>query len=264
MKAFLMLLGLSVLSACSSATPLKPIARVEPQVRAEVPFEVAVVQERNDGVDLEVHANLLSRFSWDPARVAIRVTGLSQGEKTQQFGSALQDLLATEVSQLEAGKQYLFSLVIPGTGLSDYQLEVLWGSDAEDVLGKGNHSGSQVPGISLSQIDVVRRMNCDEGPACLVYHELRGILENTTRNTANSVVVGVGYLERQAEELDLSNEIPENETPVTLPGEPLLPGEKRPVRVQLESALTEEQDKLYVPTMRILAIEPQGTGKRSG
>lgn len=257
MKQYLVPGLLLLLNACSTAPIPAPVASVQQHSTArKVPFKVDIVQEVNDGVELEIQGKLHTHFNWDPDSVVVRVTGLQNGVPGFRYAAPLSQLLTDSVDTLKAGENYRFSLVLAGSQISDYQLEILWGAEAEGVPSASRETQAKTSGLILSEIEVLRRMDCSAGPDCKVHHELLGLLENKGSKTAKSVVVGVGYIERPAADLDLSNEIPENETPVVLPGAPLPPGERKTVRVQLEASLSEAQDEKYLPVMRVLEVEP--------
>ena len=84
-------------------------------------------------------------------------------------------------------KQYLFSLAVPAKNSSDYQLELLWGSEASTYLRKLGEPNQQ----SLLEVRNVQIQPC-MAPDCLPL-SISAELVNGGAERITSVKLGVGF-----------------------------------------------------------------------
>ena len=98
----------------------------------ELALEAQVREEVYDGEQLGVTVQLKTHAEIDASVVAVRLRLLRGGEMVSDNLIPLPTILATQV--LEADQEYLIPLVGHAENLTDYQVELVWGGEAIDLL----------------------------------------------------------------------------------------------------------------------------------
>jgi hypothetical protein len=241
--------------------PLEATAGVDPDV---TPFILEVMDEKNDGRQLVVKGRIIPKTTKPAAEVVVRLSALDRkGEQRVTFHN-MQDLLAGDAKakagplMLENGVARSFTLAMPLQGITNYQLEVLWGQDATPYAPSEALSGPQKEPqkepkkeskqfIALRNLEVHRvpTESCVSPNECVVRFTITGELFNSGGATIKEVVIEAGF--GTADNLDLQSQILENEKRVEVPNLRLAPGASQRFKVSL--------DKL-VPTSAVVAPQP--------
>ena len=228
-----------------------------------LPFLLQVVDEVNDGNRLLIIGNLLAKTDWDPRTVLVKLTSLNSGQVVGVTTSSLADLLREDSSEsagdrpksLQPNRSIQFALSVSASGITDYQLELVWGGEAIAYTGKKPQNDSQDLRISNYRIQTIRT-NCEQSP-CPVYYRAISDLINAGGNVINKVVLGIGYKWVPAgRTLDSAPYIPENEEQLEVPNLDLQPGRSKSVRIVIDKPVPAESDQgSYKPVLRVISFE---------
>lgn len=237
--------------------PLEATAGVDPDV---TPFILEVMDEKNDGRQLVVKGRIIPKTSKPASEVVVRLSALDRkGEQRTTFHN-MQDILVGSTKpdgkalMLEKGVARSFTLAMPLQGITNYQLEVLWGQDAAPYAPSEPLSEPQKDQkkeskqfIALRNLEVHRvpTESCVSPNECVVRFTITGELFNSGGATIKEVVIEAGF--GTAGNLDLQSQILENEKRVEVPNLRLAPGASQRFKVSL--------DKL-VPTSAVVAPQP--------
>jgi hypothetical protein len=94
-------------------------------------FRVELLDEINDGTSLEIRARISAEKDWDTSQVAVRMTGLNRGDIKRERTTVLSDLLVPEQQGAVSDSEgRVVAMVLPADDITDYQFELLWGSEA--------------------------------------------------------------------------------------------------------------------------------------
>ena len=147
--AFIALSLLLALSGCA--------ARRIPVPVDNAPFVLEIETVRNDGTELHVFGVATAVTDLPAATVAVRLTGYHDGSPVREARRLLGDITAQPLEeQLIAGTPVLFHISVPVDELTDYQLSLLWGREAE-----------QLPRLEIRNRALVREGECSDCPPVL-------------------------------------------------------------------------------------------------
>ena len=139
-----------------------------------------------------------------------------------------------------------FALSMPMKGITNYQLEVLWGQEAAPYApAEPQKESKQFIALRNLEVHRVPMDNCVDPNECVVRFTITGELFNSGGATIKDVVIEAGF--GGEDNLDLPSQILENEKRVEVPNLRLAPGASQRFRVSL--------DKL-VPTSTVVAPQP--------
>lgn len=225
--------------------------------RSNQPFDFKILQEFNDGANLFVVAEITSRVKWPLDEVAVHLATRKDGEIVKELGQSLRQALGSEVKpfesdMLKAGEVRKFSLSVPSSGMSDYQLELLWGEEAQPYL----RAFGQQQAIELREINF-QRVNC-LSDSCPLEYEVRCQIVNAGNRLVNIVHLGTAWSSiNPSDGLVVESEI--QEEVVTLRGLALKPGSARELKVKISAVLPQGADpalaQRYKPEIRIISYE---------
>jgi hypothetical protein len=252
------MLGFAVASGlvgCASTVSRRSAAPIEvAQTAANVPFGLTVVDEVNDGERLHILASIESRAAWDPRRLMVRLTGL-QGDAVlgvsdypvaAAAGTALPETLP-------AGESFDISLSIPALGITDYQLELLWGEEAGPASTLVVASSLRLEDVTVSRGTAAHGGEACRGGDCPVVFEVTGTLTNQGPGTIFRASLGIGFLPHGGRGGPMIG-IPADEEVVDLGGLAIVPGASRPVRLTVEQPSLASGDAL-TPVVRVVSFE---------
>jgi hypothetical protein len=237
-----------------------------------MPFTLKVSQEVNDGKELHILGSVVANTEWDPDDVIVRLTSLKDGLPVGVVHHTLKKLIEARVGNeqlktalISAGEEITFSLSVSSTNMSDYQLVLLWGEEADQYLGRKPKqknaqttragAAKEVGGglkLRIHSIEIETLMADCPYPPCNVRFRLKAILQNQGDGIITSAKLGVGFL---ATELAGSDTLPEEEEQVDVPNLKLPPGQSRPFRILLTQELSEEVAEEVRPILRVLSFE---------
>lgn len=221
------------------------------------PFKLEVLDERNDGETMIIKGQVVPKTSWSSEQVMVRLAAVDQaGEQVTSYHK-LNDLSVGR-KDLQAGKPVAFSLSLPSRGLSNYQLEVLWGHDAASYgsTDKASLKRPQQPRefLALQGLEVHRVPDgsCASPEECLVRFSIKGEFFNSGGATIDNVVLSAGF--SPADKLDLPDQILENERRIEVRNLSLVAGAKKPFRLTLEKFVPASDTVAYQPVVRIVSF----------
>ena len=269
--------SLFLLSGCSILFAGKPseviLESTEDLPGSErMPFTLKVGQEINDGKELHILGSVVANTEWDPTEVVVRLTSLKDGNPVGVVHHTLKKLIEARVGvgqmkaeRISAGDETNFSLSVPSTGMSDYQLVLLWGEEAEQFLDSkpkqklgrtaqasdGKTAGNGLK-LRIHSIEVETLKSECPYPPCEVRFRLKAVLQNQGKAAITSAKLGVGFI---ATELLGANMLPDEEEQVDVPNLKLLPGQSRPFRILLNQEMSEEIAEDVRPLLRIVSFE---------
>ncbi|MCB0318580.1 MAG: hypothetical protein KDD56_07470 [Bdellovibrionales bacterium] len=234
----------------------KPALSAHSSNSSELPLTVEIKNEVNDGRNLHVIAEVSAKHRWTISGVAARLSGIQAGQEVVYKQEVLAKLLGVDSDTVLApGEPVSFSLSIPSEGLSDYQVELLWGEAARTTAGADVNQAA-VTSVSLKNLRVEAvPATCPRSP-CGVSFEISGDVFNEGHTTVEAFVLGVGFVGREGG-VDLSRRIPENEELVDVTGLQLSSGASRPIHLVIDRPVSLEEADRYRPVVRIVDVNPK-------
>lgn len=247
----------------------EPVAVAQDGLSEDVPFRLEILDELNDGEKLIVRGRAIAKTSWELTKAVVRLTGLTEDGEVRnslfplssspvnQVSGVPIEARASLKSTLAPGEKVDFSLELPAKGLSSYQLELLWGSDAEPVLKMAAvPKGPAFLALRKLEVTLRRSLTCDFIP-CPSTYQLTGELYNSGGATVTDVVLGAGFILTEDQgKLALSDQIPENEQRIEVRNIRLAPGEAKAVKVVLDQPILESEGRIK-PVIRIVSFETE-------
>jgi len=222
------------------------------------PFRLDVLNESNDGKTLNIQGQLVSKDRRSAKDVIVRLKGIdSQGEE-RVASHKVADLISNG-GELNPSMPTQFSLALPAEGLSNYQVEVLWGRDAEPYLGTSRASLKSAKGdsdfLALRNLEVHRVPDgsCSSPEECLVSFSIKGEFFNSGKAVISNVVLVAGFT--PASKLGLPNPPLENEKRIQVQNMGLVSQGTKPFRLTLEKLLPASDTVAYQPVVRIVSFE---------
>jgi hypothetical protein len=262
-KAFLCLaLALVGLSGCAifgssgvgGGRPIDSARGGDPSV---TPFKLEVLEERNNGETMVIKGQVVPKTSWSSEQVMVRLAAVDEAGEQLTSYHKLNDLNPNR-KDLLAGQPVAFSLSLPSRGLSNYQLEVLWGNDAAQysTAPKASLKQPQAPRefLALQGLEVHRVPDgsCSSPEECLVRFSIKGEFFNSGSATIQNVMLLAGF--SPADKLDLPDQILENERRIEVRNLNLAAGAKKPFRLTLEKYVPASDTVAYQPVVRIVSF----------
>ncbi len=230
------------------------------------PFKLDVLEESNDGDTLSVKGQLIAKTKRDMNDVLVRLTAVdAEGQQRVSFHKAT-DLVAPG-SEIKPGNPMPFSLSLPSRGISNYQVEVLWGNDAAPYLAEARASmkspadstspAASTEYLALRNLEVHRVPDgsCSSPEECLVTFAIKGEFFNSGRSTIKEVVLVAGF--SPALKIDQVQHPLENERKIEVRNFNLAPQATKPFRLTLEKLLPASDTVAYQPVVRIVSFESQ-------
>jgi hypothetical protein len=161
---------------------------------------------------------------------------------------------------LEKDVAQTFSLTLPVKGLSNYELGVLWGTDAEpfaDRKPKTEPKNETKDFIALRNMEVHRvpTESCSSPDECLVKFTITGELYNAGGAIVKDVVIVAGF--GTDAKLDLPNQILENERRVEVPDLKLAPGGVKRFKISIEKLVPSAAQVAPQPVVRIASFRSE-------
>ncbi|RMD85195.1 MAG: hypothetical protein D6808_05760 [Candidatus Dadabacteria bacterium] len=258
----------AVLCGCTASMPSKkdrkarmydPVVEVGSEVEGytekEAPFKLYIVDELNDGEMLFLKAELVPKVKWDADNVVVLLRGLNKGEviseKSFCFYAKCSDKpdYGRDWLEPEVGRE--FSLSIPAKGISDYQLEVLWGDDAKAYRA---HAGStaSLKKPFLRKVEVYRKPTDCGHNNCPESVSVRGEIFNPEEKVLRDITLGAGFIWVEPGKKH-GNINPSAEQKVELSGVDIAPGHARSVEITLDKLVPVYQHGRYEPVVRVIS-----------
>lgn len=223
------------------------------------PFRLDVVEERNNGEMLMIKGQVVPKAAWPSTDVLVRLTAVDDGGEQRVSFHRFSDI--SSVDTLTAQEPSRFSLSLPSRGISNYQLEVLWGKDAAPYLSVPKASmkppAPSEEYLALRGLEVHRVPDdsCGSPEECLVRFSLKGEFFNSGQATIQNVVLVAGF--SPADKLDLAGQILENERRIEVRNLRLAGGSTKPFRLTLEKLVPATGEVAYQPVVRIVSFDSE-------
>jgi hypothetical protein len=227
------------------------------------PLNVQVLDEVNDGETLNVLVAVSAKIPWPAQNVLIKLSTLMDGEEQSSAVYPVERWFEGHTSKsgatgakLMPGEEIRLALAVPIKQGSDYQLEVLWGQEAQRLRKAQPQS---VPGMAggqglyLGPVQKEVRTQVCAKPPCAAEFLVRVRLINGGPSVVQHASLGVGFMPRGA--VDFKTPLPQNEETVELKELRLLPGQAKTLKLSFDRALSQEQIQSYEPVVRILSYE---------
>jgi hypothetical protein len=243
------------------SSPKKPraiesAAGIDPSI---TPFKLEVVEELYDGADIVIKGRITPKDEWDPKEVVVRLAALDDRGQQRLSFHRVSDL-APQSAVLAAGVATPFSLTLPSEGLTNYQVEVLWGQEAQP-FGQPSPESSPAakegakPFLALRNLEVHRvpGESCANPNECELKFTITGEFFNSGGATVRNVVILAGFT--TPDKLDLQDQILENERRIEVRNMGLKPGASKPFRLALEKHVTALDQAAPQPAVRIVSVE---------
>jgi hypothetical protein len=222
------------------------------------PFRLDVLQESNDGKTLNIQGQLVSKERRSAKDVIVRLKGVDASGEERVASHKVADLISGG-GDLNPSIPTQFSLALPADGLSNYQLEVLWGRDAEPYLGnnraslKSPKAASDFLALRNLEVHRVPDGSCSSPEECLVTFSIKGEFFNSGKAVITDVVLVAGFT--PASKMGLPNPPLENEKRIQVQNMGLSPQGTKPFRLTLEKLLPASDTVAYQPVVRIVSFE---------
>lgn len=257
------LFGSSPKTYGAGGVALEATAGADPDV---TPFILEVVEEINDEDKVIIKGRILPKTDWNASEVVAKVSALDREGRQRVSYHRMSDVVASRQGQvsppllLEKDVAQTFSLSLPVKGLSNYQLEVLWGADAEPFADRKPATEQKVEPtqfIALRNMEVHRvpTESCSSPDECLVKFTITGEIFNSGGSIVNNVVIVAGF--GTGAKLDLPTQILENERRVEVPDLKLAPGGNRRFRISLEKLVPTTAQEAPQPVVRIASFRSE-------
>lgn len=248
--------GCMGLGAPKKPRAIESAAGIDPSI---TPFKLEVVEELHDGADLVIKGRLTPKDEWDPKDVVVRLAALDDRGQQRVSFHRVSDL-SPQSAVLAAGVATPFSLTLPSAGLTNYQVEVLWGQEAQPFGQPGTPNSPAVPDaakpfLALRNLEVHRvpSESCATPNECELKFTITGEFFNSGGATVRNVVILAGFT--SADKLDLKDQILENERRIEVRNMGLKPGASKPFRLALEKYVTAIDQAAPQPAVRILSVD---------
>jgi hypothetical protein len=219
------------------------------------PFTLEVLDEANDGQRLLIKGRLSVKQEWSTADIVLRLSALDELGESRIVLNRLSDILPT-VAKIAPSAPADFTLALPSAGLSNYQLEVLWGSEAAAIqLTTAGDNSLQTLVLRGLEVHRLPDSSCASPDECRVKFTITGEFFNAGRATIREVTLLAGFSD--ADKLDLLDQILENERQVEVRNMKLVPGSTKPFRLALDILVPPSQQMAPRPVIRIVTVKTE-------
>jgi len=257
----------------AGGVPIDATAGIDPDV---TPFILEVVDEGIEGDRLRIKGRIIPKNTRPAAGVVVRLSALDRAGKEKTSFHNMADLIPGGASTgssgplLEKNVAQPFTLSLPKEGVSSYQVEVLWGREAEPYppLQKPKAPAAPEPTpipakeppkqfIALQNMEVHRvpSESCATPDECLITFTITGELFNSGQSTIKEVVIVAGFA--GSDKLDLQGQILENEKRVDVPNLRLPPGGMKRFKISLEKLVPPTLEVAPQPVVRIASYKSE-------
>ncbi len=220
------------------------------------PFTLEVLDEVNDGERVSIRGRLVPKSDWSRDDVVLRLSALDELGNSRLILRKLSDI-APKGEGLSGKKPADFVLSMPSEGISNYQIEVLWGEEAAPFIAQATDpvsSEGQMLALRKLEVHRVPSESCATPDECSVKFTITGEFFNSGGATLKNVVIETGF--SPADKLDLPRQILENARRIEVRNLNLVPGGTKPFRLALEKLIPSSEQIAPRPVVRIVSVEP--------
>lgn len=224
-----------VLAGCASSHVVAPPLATAASTDAK--YTLNILEEVNDGARLYVTAQVTVLEPLTQTQALVRLRTMANGTSVGESFVPLSDANRSP----QSADTYHVKMSADAASFTDYQLDLLWGSEAVAYL-------QALPRDEVVKVSNLTLQNAAKGkkPKINGKFENRGVLP-ITQLTALVQLVWVP----EGGKLDLSGLKAENDTEVEVPGLSILPGGSKDFSIELEVSIPAVKGGSYQPVVRI-------------
>ncbi len=234
------------LNACSTVHSTAHNANA-PQLAAidtsgDGPVTLQILEEMNDGKMLHVRGRVVtgSGSTWEPDEAVLRLIGASNGEVVNETRRPLNEILSQSASNE-------FYISLPSQGVSDYQVELLWGKEALPYT-----VTKSIDSLVLRNMRVERQAQECRDNSCEIRLRVRGELHNNGQALVESAELGVAFAWQNLADSNNQSQTGKEEL-VKLADLKLLPGKSREISLVFDKPVRELKNFRLQPVVRVIA-----------
>jgi hypothetical protein len=220
------------------------------------PFTLEVLDEVNDGERVSIRGRVVPKGDWARDDAVVRLSALDEQGNSRIVLRKLSDI-APKGEESNGSRPTEFVLSIPSKGISNYQIELLWGDEAAPFMARAADAASgdgQVLALRKLEVHRVPSESCSTPDECSVKFTITGEFFNSGGATLKNVVIEAGFV--PADKLDLPGQILENARRIEVRNLNLVSGGTKPFRLALEKQIPSSEQVAPRPVVRIVSVEP--------
>jgi hypothetical protein len=215
-----------------------------------------VLDEVNDGEQLSIRGRIVAKTAWPRTDLLVRLSTLDDAGDSKIVLRTLSEL-APQGDLLGVGTPTEFVVSAPSHGISNYQIELLWGEEAQPFISQAKSvDGPREQVLALRKLEVHRvpSESCATPDECSVKFTITGEFFNQGGGTVRTVMIEAGF--SPADKLDLPGQILENARRIEVRNLNLGPGGTKPFRLALEKFIPSTEQIAPRPVVRIVSVDP--------
>lgn len=257
------ILAMSPLVGCASVAPKGSLTESGAVLEStangassQSPFVLEVLDEVNDGEQLNIRGRIVAKIPWSRADVLVRLSTLDDAGNSKIVLRTLSEL-APRGDMLGVDVPTEFVVAAPSHGISNYQIELLWGEEARPFISQAKSAdspGEQVLALRKLEVHRVPSESCATPDECSVKFTITGEFFNQGGATVRNVMIEAGF--SPADKLDLPGQILENARRIEVRNLNLGPGGTKPFRLALEKFIPSTEQIAPRPVVRIVSVDP--------
>ena len=215
------------------------------------PLSLQILDEQRSSERLQLKLQVLAREAFNPKHAEIRLSATREGEVVGESLFRLSSI-ESQSGYLERGKIYPLQISVEARDATDYQVELVWGSEVTpDPAAPVDHSLKVL--VARSEAIRMEQVESQQGGAEL---KLSAKMLNIGHDFIAKVTLGIGIARiDQLQELDSELPIPENEETLELERLRLAPGSARDLRLNLVNPVPAGKESQYVVIVRVVEVE---------
>lgn len=217
-----------------AASPSVPVAAQAEQN----PLSLQLDQESTDGERLFIRGRVKAEIQVDLSKVVLHLTALKDTVKIGEsyFPLSAAEQAASMNNVLAAGTEMPFSMSVASQGMTDYQLELLWGDEAVAFLSSlAAEAKPASTSVTLEDIALVPP-DC-KGGHCPDKSYLTAAIRNQSERHVDSLLIGLSFSGGDEDQLE-----------ITSLG--LAPASTRPLRLEIDVPYSKAKD--LDPKIRVI------------
>jgi hypothetical protein len=259
-KRALFLLSLFVLACCATRQDLPVLEANQPfvtqlgrdEIATHSPFNLAILEDYYDGARLFVKGEIgILKPGQSIEDVAVRLITINDGGFHESKYYSIDEVAVSKGESDLSAERFLISMNVGD--LSEYQVELVWGQEAAEVLRQ--RRPAILKSVEIRGIEVTgQRQECFFEP-CEVAFELEADLINTGETIIDKAILGLGFVLEASQSRLVSPLVPDQEETVQLSDLNLLPGQSKPLRLTFEQTVQESMARKLRPNLRLISFE---------
>lgn len=226
-----------VLTGCAHTSNISKPALVSSDSDISQPFLVSIIEEANDGKKLTVAAEVRSHWKSDSSKALLQLKGLKNGEVVGESFFPLASAPECEDGTLSPDEKVQTVISVDSPGITDYQLNLLWGDEAQAYL-RSLPVGSTV---------LFKDLNLTLKPKAAVVGEI----ENRGSDKLDRVAIAVSFV-WVPNNSPVEDGQSQQETILEIGDLNLSPGKSRPFSIEIDQEIPASPDGYFKPLVRVV------------